>query len=154
MRLVVAELPRSLPGSLRRTRLHSLTRLLRGASVHLIVPFHQRAQHLHHVALRRRLDLALAHNQRQLRTLAQQPMTEQQRRNRSGMVPPGLAPTLVRIGRSIRASMPTLASMAPSIEPEDDAPYVGRRGSAPQRSQLRGRRRQGHVAWRDPPHSP
>jgi hypothetical protein len=52
-----------------------LTRLLRGASVHLIVPFHQRAQHLHHVALRRRLDLALAHNQRQLRTLGQQPMT-------------------------------------------------------------------------------
>jgi hypothetical protein len=131
-----------------------LTRLLRGASVHLIVLFHQRAQHLHHVALRRRLDLALAHNQRQLRTLAQQPMTEQQRRNRSGMEPPGLAPTLVRIGRSIRANMPTLASMAPSIEPEEDAPYVGRRGSAPQHSLLRDRRRQGHVAWRDPPRLP
>ena len=79
--------------------MHLLTRLLRGASVHLIVLFHQRTPHLHHAELRRRLDLALAHNQRQLRILAQQPMTEQQRRNRSGMVPPGLAPTPVRIGR-------------------------------------------------------
>jgi len=37
---------------------------------------------------------------------------------------------------------------------EGDAPYVGRRGSAPQRSLLRNRRRQGHAAWRDPPRLP
>jgi hypothetical protein len=93
-------------------------------------------------------------NQPQLHTLAPQHMTGRRRRNRSGMVPPGLVPTLVRIGPSIRASTPTPASMAQSIEREVDAPYVGRRGNAPQRSLLRVLKRQRRGAWLDPPLSP
>jgi len=97
--------------------------LLRVASLLLIVAFHQLVQRLRHLALHHSLDRALVLRRHQVHTLVQLPMTEQQRRNRSGMVPPGLAPTLVRTGRSIRASMPTPASMAPSIEREGDAPY-------------------------------
>lgn len=156
MRSVVAELPHSLRGSPRRTRLHSLTRLLRGASVHQLVTYRQLVQHLHlrRAARRNRLNRALARSQQPVRTLAPPRMTERQSLSQSGMGPPGLAPTLARIGRSIRASTLTLASMAPSIEPAGDAPFGERRGSAPQRSLLRDLRLQRHVAWHDPHHSP
>ena len=74
-------------------------RLQRDDLLHLIAICPQLAQHQRHLALHRNLAQALVRNQLQLHTLVQQPMTEQQRRNRSGMVPPGLVPTPVRTGR-------------------------------------------------------
>ncbi len=128
--------------------------LLRVASLLLIVAFHQLVQRLRHLALHHSLDRALVLRRHQVHTLVQLPMTEQQRRNRSGMVPPGLAPTRARIGRSIRASTPTRESMDPSIEPGGDAPFGDRRASVLLRRLLPKRRRQGQRAWGDQPTSP
>jgi hypothetical protein len=119
--------------------LHSLMRLLRGASVHQLVTYHQLVQHLHLPLAVRRNSLArsLVRLQRPALVPAPRHMTGRRRRNRSGMEPPGLAPTRVRTGQSIRASTPTLASMDQSIEPEGNAPYAGRRVNEPKRSLLR-----------------
>ena len=129
-------------------------RLQRDDLLHLIAICPQFAQQLHRVGLRRNLGQTRVRNQLQLHTLVQQPMTEQQRRNRSGMVPPGLVPTPARTGRSIRASTPTLVSMAPSIELAGDAPCGGRRANERKRSLPNALSRQRRGAWRDPPLSP
>jgi hypothetical protein len=50
--------------------------------------------------------------------------------------------------------MPTLASMAPSIEPEENDLFGERRGNARKRNLLRDLREQGHAAWLDLPLSP
>jgi hypothetical protein len=44
--------------------------------------------------------------------------------------------------------------MDPSIEPEENDLFGERRANARKRKLLRDLRQQGHVAWRDPPHSP
>ncbi len=140
--------------NLAHTRLHSLTRLLRGASVRQLVTYHQLVQQLHlrFAARRNRLNLSLARSQQPVRTLAPPRMTERQRLSQSGMGPPGLAPTLARIGRSIRASTPTPANMAPSIEPEGNAPYAERRVNEPKRSLLRDLRLRRRRVLLDPHH--
>ena len=134
--------------------MHLLMQSQRGDSVHPVVISRQLAQHLRHVVLRHNLDRAVVRSRHQAHTLVQQPMTGPRRQIRCGMAPLGLVPTPVRIGRSIRASMPTRESMAPSIEPAGDAPCVERRANVLPRSLLPKRRRQGQRAWGDQPTSP
>ena len=134
--------------------MHSPTRLQQGELVRQAANCRQLAQHLRHVVLHHNLAQTLVLSQRRARTLAPQRMTERRRRNQSGMVPPGLVRTPARTGRSIRASTPTRESMVPSIEPAGDAPFGERRANARKRNLLCDPRRQGHVAWVDPPLSP
>jgi len=134
--------------------LHSLTPLQRVDLLDPVEASHQHVQHRRLAVQRSRRDRSLVHNQPLVHVPAPQHMTERRRRNRSGMEPPGLVPTPVRTGRSIRASMPTLASMAPSIEPEENDLFGGRRVSARKRNLLRDLREQGHAAWLDLPLSP
>ena len=134
--------------------LHSLTPLQRVDLLDPVEASHQHVQHRRLAVQRSRRDRSLAHNRQLVHVLAPRHMTERRRRNRSGMAPPGLVPTPVRIGRSIHASTPTPANMDPSIEREGDDLFGERRANAPQRSLLRVLKRQRRGAWRDPPRLP
>ena len=134
--------------------MHSLTPLQRVDLLGLVEASRQHVQHQRLAVQRSRRDRSLVHNRQLVRVPAPRHMTERRRRNRSGMEPPGLVPTPVRTGRSIRASMPTLASMAPSIEPEENDLFGERRANERKVNLLRDLREQGHVAWLDPPLSP
>ena len=117
--------------------LHSLMRLQLGVLSELVAISRQIAQHRRRAARHNHHDRGLERKRQPARAPAPRHMTGRRRMNRSGMGPPGLGPTPVRTGQSIRASTPTLESMDPSIEPGGNAQYAGRRVNELKRSLLR-----------------